>query len=249
MNLHYDVADLVGDTIPFEKRFDFVLEDYIGTTAKTKQPSWFQDLRLFIYNCANKTEFIKNHFDLLLSNSSDANFKTAKGCPAFINFFKYSLALKTTADIYISVRRQNDLYYYRCTVKDPFWGIVEHASDQIGALSHRAIVLKLFSPFVWTCSEDTQYQFIDPFIKNDVPYRVCPGNILQKKGAVARVSMPVFIPKKEADYVIEAGTTLSYLHFDKPILSVKRKDLSKEIKVYDYEVLLKDDLKYMMGKK
>lgn len=249
MKLNYDVTFLGEGTVPFEEHFNFVLEDYIGTTAKTKQPNWFQDLKLFIYDCANKKEFIKNNFNLLVGTGRDVNFKTAKGCPAFINFFKQSMALKTTADIYISVHSHEGLYSYRWVVKDPFWGIEEHAAEQVGSLSDRAIVLKLFSPLAWTCSEDTQYQFIDPFIKNDVPYRVCPGNVVQKKGAVARVNMPVFLPKKDAEYVIEAGSTLGYLHFDKPIRSIKRKDLSDEVKTYDYEVLLKENLKYMLGKK
>lgn len=244
MQLLYDI-DLNG----FEDKAVFKLDDYVDTSAIQRQPKWYQDVTLFINNCRNKKEYIANCFNNLVESHPMSTPKTAKGCPGYINFFKQSISFKTAADIYINVFYGDFDLQYRWSTADPFWTIDNHRDDQCGGLAERALVLKFDSPFVWAPSEDTQFFFVDPFIKNDVPYRVSPGIIHQPKNTIGTLNIPLFFPRGEGQYVIEKGTTIAYLHFDKPVRSVKRADLKDKTKEFRHTTLVKKDHNALLGKR
>lgn len=247
MKLYYDLTKSDMDERWSDNRH-FEFEDYIGTTAKTKQPKWFQELYQYVYNNRNKKELIKNNFSFIFDGGP--SYKTAKSCPAFINFFKHSLALKTPSDIFIKINKDYDgTYSYAWKTNDPFWKISIHPNIQIGSLKDRCMVLKFSNAFYWTCSEHTQFQYLDPYMHNEIPYRVFPGNVVQGKGTVGSVNMPVMFPTREAEYVIESGTVLGYLYFDKPIKSITRKNLEKEWRIKEHKVHVKQDLKELLSRK
>ena len=250
MKVYYDLLNREKNNVDWSNAAHFEFEDYIGTTAKTKQPTWFQELTQFVNNCKNKNEFLKEHFSWVLSAGPEANFKTAKSCPAFINLFKQSLALKTAADIYIKITRDasGDFSYFWNT-RDDFWMIDSHSPLQSGSISERCVILKFNSAIFWAPSQDTQYQYLDAYMHNEIPYRVFPGSVVQKKNTVSSVNMPVMFPAKEAEYIIEAGTTLGYLYFDKPIKKVERKDMKEEYNRNQHKAYVKQDLKDLMSKK
>lgn len=241
MHITYDLQD--GDINTFE------LSDYIGTTAKEKQPTWYKELTLFMNKCRNKEEFVSNFFNIFMQHGSQHSYKTAKGCPAFINFFRQSLALKTASDIFIGIEAFGDSYSYNWTTRDSFWNIEEHNVDQVGSLGKRCIALKFSGAFSWISDTDCQFQYVDPYMHNDIPYRVCPGNVYRKKGNIGHINMPVLFPKQSGEYYIKQGTILGYLHFDKPLRSIKRGDLSEHTNKYKHQVYTKDNLKDMIGKK
>jgi hypothetical protein len=246
MHLTYDL------TVDGETTFKgFKFEDYIGTTAKTKQPTWYRDLSMFLFGKKNKKEYLKEYFDNVVFSGWGTSHKTAKACPAFINFFRQSLAFKTTADIYIKVQELDNgkTYDINWLVRDPFWSLHLHSLNQVGSLGDRCIVIKFSAPFSWINTEDTQYQYVDPYIANDVPYRMVPGPVTQPKGTINKLNAPVLLPAKSGEYVIPGGTTLLYLQFDRGIRSVKNKDLKDNVIEYNNDILVKDNLKSMIGKK
>lgn len=244
MHVSYDLTKVRQD-IDFSSTFPFEAEDYLSTTAKTKQPTWFQGITQFIEGCNNKKQLLDTCFDKVMGYEPGSNLKTAKACPAFINLFRQSIGLKTTADIYISIKEDTAKW----VVHDPFWNMNSHTPNQIGILIDRYWVLKFSSCFTWITSEDTSYQYTDPSIINDVPYRVIPGSIVQPKGKGSQFHMPVLFSREPRDYVIPKGTTIAYLTFDRPIRTVKRTDLSKQVKEYIYQTVVKNDVKYMLRKK
>lgn len=222
----------------------FEPDDYFGTKAKTKQPKWWRDLSMFEGGIKTKAEFIAKEWEKIMGGDPTNSGRTAKACPAFINFFKQSIALKTPSDIYIDVFKNaanEDRFEFTWKTADNFWDISMHSEEQLGDKSDESIVLKFSHDVCWRADQDCQFQYVDPFIDNMVHYRVCPGIIRLKKGDIGSFNMPVFFAKREEKYWIPAGTTIGYLQFDKPIRSWVRKDLTKEMKSKFYRTFIKGD--------
>ena len=240
MNISYDL--ILKESQHFEEK------DYIKTKASNKQPPWFQRLSVFLFNSNSLKEAA---FKLINMGVNQLHtLKTAKGCPAFINLFTQSVAITTAADIFIKVCKDNEtgLYTSVSMSTDQTLKVGQHADEQIGDLGKRVVILKFSLPIAWVTDEDCQFQYTDPHIYNDVPYKVCPGIITQKKGTVSYFNMPVFFHKIDAEYYIKAGTVIGYLQFDKPVKSFFRKDLSELSNKEIYKKHVLGNIKHLIGK-
>lgn len=226
-----------------ENHFEF--NDYVGTTAKTKQPKWYQNIPYWREGRKSWREVIALDFDKLWG--TDASHKTVKGCPAYINFFRQSIALKTPCDMFFKVYQSTNAdtekkeWYWEYTSDGRSWRMDSHPDWQGGGLADRDLMIKMSMNFTFTASEDTQFQYVDPYIANPVHYRVSPGVVRLPKGSSGSINMITFFPKQNQDYWIPAGSTLGYVQFDKVIHSVQRKDLTKEIKRKSYLTFEKGD--------
>jgi len=244
MNVTYDLnlqKDLV-ENIHFEEK------DYIKSSASNKKPSWFKELTTYAFNSRNPAGAA---FRFLYYKIKDVQtLKTAKGCPAFINFFNQSIAITTSSDIFLKVYKDSNTgaYAFDYIQTDPLLSIESHGPDQIGAISNRVLVLKFSLPIHWVTDENCQFQYTDPHIYNDVPFKVCPGIIKQDKSTVCYFNMPTFFHKMEAEYHIKAGTVLGYIQFDKPVKSFFRGDLRELSKKELYKKHVKGDNKHLIGK-
>ena len=179
-----------------------------------------------------------------------SSHKTAKSCPAFINFFKQTVALKTPSDIFIEVYedKENNDFGIKWKTTDNFWTVSMHSNEQIGELSNHSLVVKFSHDCMWTASEDCQFQYVDPFIQNMVHYRVCPGIIHLKKGSMGSFNMPTFFAKRADKYYIPAGTTIGYVQFDKPIHKFIKKNMPDTLKKAWYKIFVIGDHNEHIGK-
>lgn len=238
MNLKWDKI--------YNKDHHFEFDDFIGTTAKTKQPKWYQDISFWRGGYKSFRELVAFNFDSVWGN--DKSFKTVKGCPAYINFFKQSFALKTPCDIFIKVYQSTNAdtdkkeWYWEWTTPSSDIIIDDHPEWQIGPrLAEDNIAIKFSWNYVFVADRDTQFQYVDPYIANKVHYRVSPGVVSLKKNSLGAINMVTFFEKKEEEYWIPAGSTLGYVQFDKPIKSFKRADLSKQLNRKNYLTFEKGD--------
>lgn len=221
----------------------FEPEDYFGSTMKDKQPPWYRDLAQYEGGITNKWEYFKEYWDKIIHSPGATSFKTAKTCPAFINFFKQTIAFKTPADIFIEIYYDEEIkdWAFKWKTTDNFWTLSGHTDGQIGSLSEGSMVLKFSHECMWMADQDCQFQYVDPFIANMVHYRVCPGTIRLKKGSIGSFNMPVFFAKKADKFVIPAGSIIAYLQFDKPIKRFIRKDMTPQLKESWHKIFVRGD--------
>lgn len=256
MKLYYDIKterhiprDMDGPAWE-EGYYHFEPDDYIGHGFADKAPKWYRDLTPFEDGIKHKIEFIKKHWGRIINSSSATSFKTAKTCPAFINFFKQSIAMKTPADIFIEIfkdEKTGDIQWQWKTT-DNFWTISGHDDAQIGDMSENSLVLKFSHEIMWMADEDCQFQYVEPFITNMVHYRVCPGVIHLKKGSMGSFNMPVFFSRTPGQYYIPAGTTIAYIQFNKPIKKLIRKNMMNDLKKSWYKIFVIGDHNEHIGK-
>lgn len=235
------------DTVGPRDQNHFEFQDYIGTTAKTVQPTWYQKLSYWINDRKSWREVVARDFDDLFKHRGQAvSYKTVKGCPAYINFFKQSFALKTPCDIFMKVYQSKNEegkinWYYEWSTDGRDWDITEHSPKQLGKIGDDNLAIKFSLNFSFRCDEDTQFQYVDPYIANKVHYRVSPGVVSLKKGSPGQINMVTFFEKKEEEYWIPAGSTLGYVQFDKVIKKFVRGDLTNANKRKKYFTFEKGD--------
>lgn len=255
MKLYYDIkgerqtdTDMMGPVFK-DGYFHFEPDDYFGVSMKHKQPPWWKKLTPFEGGFKNQIDFVKEFWERIIDSESATSFKTAKSCPAFINFFKQTIELKTPADIFIEINHDpKDGWGFKWRTTDNFWTLSGHSDAQVGDLAEHSMVIKFSHELMWKADQDCQFQYIDPFIKNMVHYRVCPGIIHLKKGSMGSFNMPVFFAKKEDKYMIPAGTTIAYVQFDKPIHKMIRTDMTKDLKHAWYKIFVKGDHSEHIGR-
>ena len=256
MKLYWDLktdrhipSDADGPTWE-EGYYHFEPKDYFGSGMADKVPRWYQDLTPWEGGFKRQIDFIKEQWERIITSSSATSFKTAKTCPAFINFFKQSIALKTPADIFIETFQDEETkeWKYRWKTTDNYWTITGHADAQVGGLADHSMVLKFSHELMWMADEDCQFQYVDPFITNMVHYRVCPGVIHLKKGSIGSFNMPVFFARKADKYLIPAGTTIAYVQFNKKINRMIRKNMMKELKKGWHKIFVIGDHSEHVGK-
>lgn len=233
-----------------EGYYHFEPNDYFGVEYKERQPKWYRDLTPWEGGFRRQIDFVKEYWERIMESRSATSFKTAKTCPAFINFFKQSIALKTPADIFIEIyqNKETQEWEFKWKTTDNFWTLSGHADAQVGAISQGSMVLKFSHELMWMADQDCQFQYVDPFIQNMVHYRVCPGIIHLKKGSIGSFNMPVFFAKTEGKYLIPQGSTIAYVQFDKPVRKMIHKDMTKQLKTAWYKIFTKGDHSEHIGK-
>lgn len=221
-----------------EGDYHFEPKDYFGSGAGEKMPGWYKSLTPWEGGFKNKLEFIKEKWDDIMNSGGATSFKTAKTCPAFINFFKQTISLKTPADIFIEVyqNKKTGDWEFKWKTTDNFWTLSAHSNGQVGTMSEHSMVIKFSHEVMWKADQDCQFQYVDPFIQNMVHYRVCPGVIHLKKGSMASFNMPVFFARKADKYLIPAGSTIAYVQFDKPIRRFIRANMLNDLKKAWYKI-------------
>lgn len=223
----------------------FEFDDYIGSRAKNL-PQWWKRLSMYAHDSKSMKELLVKDFDYFFKGGNNTP-KSAKGCPAFINLWKQSFALKTPSDLFIKIyesfdeNKKKKEWFWEWSGASPMIDISGHSDWQGGDLAKDNLILKMSWSFAFQATEHTQFQYVDPYIANPIHYRVVPGVIDLKKNSIACMNMVTLWPKKQEEYWIPAGSTLGYVQLTKPIKSFHKKDLQKELKVKNYHTHVKGD--------
>ena len=198
--------------------------DYINFNGK---PSFWKNLNYYLMDIKSKDSVI----DYMLYHCSQTP-KTLKACPAMSCYFKRSIPIKFTTDVFLETY-SDGRFTYRSF--DKSINVRDHSPLQVdGHLRDEFIIVKFFFNIIFRLPSNG-FNFSTPVLYNTMPYEVMPGMMENNKSPMD-FNVNTLFPKIDCKYHFKAGEICAVLQLDKPVTKIEHnKNLFKEWKRSGYE--------------
>ena len=196
--------------------------DNILTPTTAKSSCWWSNLKTNFGGYKSHFDYAsKNHKERLQQNNFEnsgfsASISTAKRCPGILDLFKTSYLIKSPADMFITVDK-NQSYVFNTT--NDLISVKHHPTNQFYTNKNNIFEGKMNLKLMISIDIKTNnipWLFLQPTYHNNVWFDVINGVVsgANTKGQQLNLNVLVDIPKEEPiTYEIKQGDVLAYMWF------------------------------------